>query len=1091
MRSTHLMTVVTFLLVLCLLPAAPMLAKAKPKAAGTTDEAEKDEEKWDVDNPPGESYEVALDTTEGTWMNLDISPDGSEIVFDLLGDLYRLPIAGGDATALSSGFAWDMQPRYSPDGKQILYTSDRDGGDNIWVMNRDGSDPKALTEEDFRLLNSPAWSPDGDYFVARKHFTSRRSLGSGEIWLFHKSGGKGLQLNEKPNDQKDLGEPAFSPDGRSIYFSQDTTPGRRFEYNKDPNDEIYTIQRLDRETGQIEPFITGPGGAVRPTPSPDGKSLAFIRRVRYRTTLFIHDLASGHNHQLTDQLDRDMQETWAIHGVYPTMAWMPDSSGLVFWAGGKIHHLDIATSKSREIPFRVRQTHHMTEALRQPVAVAPDTFHTKMLRWVQVSPDGSQVVFQALGRLYLRNLPDGEAERLTTQDEHEEFYPSFSRDGRSIVYTTWQDGKFGSVRLAAAHSGAASKVLTTTPGHYIEPVLSPDGETVIYRKEAGGGVRSPLYSHDTGLYAMSVNGGEAARIATDGTGPHFGAASDRVYFITSGEEDKRSLSSLDLGALDVVDRGRRTHLTSEAATDIKISPDGRWVAFNERYNAYVAPFTAASKAVSIGPKTDSIPVRKISRDAGEYLHWSGDSSTLHWSLGPQLYHRDLRDAFAFYDGAPEELPEPVDAGVDIGFDVATDRPDGQVAFIGGRIITMDGDEVIEDGTVIVDGSRITKVGARGDVEIPAGAHRVDASGHTLIPGLVDVHWHGSQGGDQIVPQHNWFNYASLAFGVTTIHDPSNDTSTFFAASELARAGRITAPRLFSTGTILYGASGDFKAIVNNLDDARAHLRRMKAVGAFSVKSYNQPRRDQRQQILTAARELDMMVVPEGGSLLQHNLTMVVDGHTGIEHAIPVAAIYDDIVQLWSESRTGYTPTTVVGYGGIWGENYWYHHTNVWENERLMTFVPRERVDPRSRRRVMAPEEEYNHFRIAEICKQLSDAGVLVQLGAHGQREGLAAHWELWMFEQGGMTPLEALRAATLNGAIYLGLDGGIGSIEEGKLADLVVLEKNPLENIRNSEAVRYTMVGGRLYDARTMNQVGNHPAERGQFYWEESVELAP
>jgi len=348
-----------------------------------------------------------------------------------------------------------------------------------------------------------------------------------------------------------------------------------------------------------------------------------------------------------------------------------------------------------------------------------------------------------------------------------------------------------------------------------------------------------------------------------------------------------------------------------------------------------------------------------------------------------------------------------------------------------------------------------------------------------------VHWHGSQGTSEITPQRNWFNYAALAFGVTTVHDPSNDTSTFFAASEMARAGMITGPRLFTTGTILYGAAGSFKAIVDSLDDARSHLRRLKAVGAFSVKSYNQPRRNQRQQFIAGARELEMMVVPEGGSLFQHNMTMVVDGHTGIEHAIPVAAIYDDVLQLWSNSRTGYTPTTVVGYGGIWGENYWYRHTNVWENERLLTFVPRFAVDPRSRRPFMAPEEEYNHFNITRVCKQLTDRGVSVQLGAHGQREGLAAHWETWMFEQGGMTPLEALRAATLNGAWYLGLDGDIGSIETGKLADLVVLEKNPLENIRNTESVRYTMVNGRLYDAATMDQIGNHPQKRANFFWQD------
>src|SRR6185503_6194189 len=185
-----------------------------------------------------------------------------------------------------------------------------------------------------------------------------------------------------------------------------------------------------------------------------------------------------------------------------------------------------------------------------------------------------------------------------------------------------------------------------------------------------------------------------------------------------------------------------------------------------------------------------------------------------------------------------------------------------------------------------------------------------------------------------------------AFGVTTLHDPSNDTDTVFAASELQRAGLITGPRIFSTGTILYGANAPFTATIDSLEDARSHLRRMKAAGAFSVKSYNQPRRDQRQQVIAAARELGMMVVPEGGSLYEHNMTMVVDGHTGIEHAIPVGAVYADTVQLWSRTQVQWTPTLGVAYGGIMGENYWYAHTNVWEDERLLAFVPRESIDAR-------------------------------------------------------------------------------------------------------------------------------------------------
>jgi imidazolonepropionase-like amidohydrolase len=577
---------------------------------------------------------------------------------------------------------------------------------------------------------------------------------------------------------------------------------------------------------------------------------------------------------------------------------------------------------------------------------------------------------------------------------------------------------------------------------------------------------------------MDAAGGEGQLITRSGRDPRFNPAGDRIYFLSGGGLNKE-YKSVDLHGAD-----ERTHFTMKYANAVVPSPDGRWVAFTELFNAYIAPFPAIGQAFDLNKDTKAVPVTQVTRDAGTDLHWAGDSGSLHWVIGPEYFTRGLRDAFGFVAGAPEDLPEPDTVGIAIGLEVATDVPTGSVALTGGRLITMDGDEVIQNGTVVIDGNRIAAIGPAGSVAVPSGAHVIDLNGRTVIPGIIDAHAHAAHFGVAPTPETNWPYYANLAYGVTAMHDPSATTSTVFGLSERVKAGEMVGPRVYSTGTILYGADGDFKAIVNSLDDARSHLRRMKAVGAFSVKSYNQPRREQRQQILQAARELEMLVVPEGGSTFYHNMTMVLDGHTGIEHNIPVAPLYEDVLGVWQETQVGYTPTLVVSYGGLSGEFWWYEHMDVWDEDRLLTFVPRPGIDARSRRRQMAPDDDYWHIELAKSGKELVNRGVRMLLGAHGQLQGLGAHWELWMFVQGGLTPHAALRAATLHPAEHLGLDADLGSLEVGKLADLVVIDGNPLEDIYVSDDIDYVMVNGRIYDAEKMNEVGNHAKPRPQFWWE-------
>lgn len=1031
--------------------------------------------KWNIEKPSGPTKTISINTDEGTWMNLDVSPDGKEIVFDLLGDIYKMPMAGGKAVVLASGMAWEIQPRFSPNGKYISFTSDKEGADNIWVMNADGSAKRAITKETFRLLNNAVWTPDNQYLIARKHFTARRSLGAGEMWMYHiAGGGEGIQLTKRKNDQQDAGEPEVSPDGKYVYFSEDVSPGPVFQYNKDPNGEIYNIRRLNRETGEIKTAAGGQGGAVRPQVSPDGKYLAFVKRVRLKSVLFVQDQETGEEWPLYDDLSLDQQEAWAIFGLYPNFDWTPDSKNIVFYAKGKIRKLNLLTQVATEIPFQVNSNQTISEALHFPQKVFQDEFDVKMIRQLTTSPDGKKVAFNAAGYIYIKELPDGTPERVSKGTEFE-FEPEFSPDGKSLLFVSWSDENKGSINKIELKNGRITK-LTADKGYYYSPKYSGKGDKIVYRKGSGNDVLGHSFGKNIGIYLMLANGNNPKLILDNGIRPMFNHTDDRIYY-QSSEGEKKALKSVDLNG-----GNPKTHYTSTYANLFVPSPDGKWIAFTELFNAYITPMAASGTSLDLSSTNKALPLTKVSRDAGNYLHWSNDGQSLNWTLGPQYFSRQIKNSFAFVEGAPEKLPAVDSIGIKIGLKLKSDLPAGKIAITGARIITMKGDEVIENGTILIEKNRITAIGK--DVSVPADAKIIEADGKTIMPGIVDVHAHLGTSPDGVSPQQNWSYYANLAYGVTTSHDPSSNTEMAFSQSEMLKAGGMIGPRVYSTGTILYGADGDFKAVINSLDDARSALRRMKAVGAFSAKSYNQPRREQRQQIIQAARELQMEVVPEGGSTFSHNMTMILDGHTGIEHNIPVLPLYKDVKTLWNESKTGYTPTLIVSYGSQSGENFWYDRTNVWENERLLSYTPRHIIDERSRRRTTSEFGDYGHIEVSKAVKQLADGGTKVNLGAHGQIQGIGAHWELWMLAQGGMTPLQAIRSATINGAEYLGMGKEIGSLEAGKLADLIIMDENPLDDIRNSEKIDKVMINGRLYDAETMNETGSREKPRNKFWWQ-------
>ncbi|WP_422061172.1 amidohydrolase family protein [Sphingopyxis sp.] len=1043
-------------------------------------------EKWDVNAPPGmTTHKVPIAVDEGSWMNVDVAPDGRTIAFDLLGDIYTMPIEGGTPTRIAEGLAYEHQPRFSPDGKRIAFVSDRGGGDNIWLMNRDGSDKRQLSKEEFRLLNQPSWSPDGQFIVAKKHFTTGRSLGTGEVWMYHISGGAGVPLVKKPSErhQKELGEPTFAPDGKGVYYTRNVTPGPIFEYAQDSNTDLFHIERYDLNDGEVTTVASGAGGAVRPSPSPDGKRLAFVRREGTQSKLYVKDLTSGAEKKVYDALDQDVQETWAVTGVYPNMSWTPDSKDVVFWAGGKLRRVNASGGDARVIPFSVNDDRVIIDATHPTVDVAPDNFNTQMPRWAEVSPDGRTVVFETLGKLWVKPATGGTARRLTTaKDNGFELWPSWSRDGKQIAFVRWTDAGLGEIQVVGAGGGSPRK-LTTVPGHYAEPRFSPDGKIIAFEKRAGGGLRSERWGENPGIYRVAASGGAPEKVSDNGAKPQFGAASDRVFMVTSSD-GKSQLVSTDLHGQD-----KRVHASGELVSDYEVSPDGHTLAFRENYDAYVTPLMPGGQDVSLSTSGGAMPVTRASDSGADYMHWSDGGKRLHWTRGATLFSADLGSFFASApagDSKPAKFTPPT-SGVSLSMAEAASKHKGTVVITGAKIVTMAATDggIIENGAIVIEGDRITAVGQAGAVTVPAGAVTIDATGKTILPGFIDAHAHGPHGDDELVPQQNWSEIVNLAMGTTTSHNPSSRASEIFVSSEMQRAGIILAPRIFSTGEVIYGAkAAGIYAEIDSYEDALAHVRRLKAQGAHSVKNYNQPRREQRQMVVKAAQAEGMEVVPEGGSLYTMDLTLIQDGNSTVEHNIPLHTFYKDLVQLWGQTKTDYTPTLVVTYGGPAGDPYWRAHTNVWEQPIVARHIPPTVLGADNKRRVLSPDSDYVDDDSAREAAKIAATGRMVSIGAHGQQAGLGAHWEIWSFVRGGWSNVDALRAATIMPATSLGYAKDVGSLEPGKLADLLILDADPTQDIRNTEKIHRVMLGGRLYDPLTMNEVETGDRKRQAYWWE-------
>ena len=1017
---------------------------------------------------------LRFEETQGTWMSLDVSPDGKTIVFEVLGDLYQMPIAGGEAHCIACGMPFDSQPVYSSDGRHLAFISDRSGNDNLWIAAEDGSNPRQISNlDDNTVFISPTWSEDGQVVYVSRY---KPDINAFELWRYPVDGSPPEQITHAkyaPDTPKEYRGNALgatvSPDGLYLYYEAKTGLG----FDDDVTFPLWHIVRRDLHSGEELTVVTASGSAFRPGITPDGKQLVYATRYHGQTGLRIRNLETDDDRWLAYPVQRDDQEASASRDLIPRYAFTPDSQCLIANYGGKLHRIQLASGSTVIIPFVAHVDLLAGPGSRQDIREDTGPVQARLMQAPSQSPDGSRIVFSALAHIYEADLATRQPRRLTHSEEPE-FQPSWSPDGSSIVYVTWT-AQGGNIWVCRADGTSEPIRLTDHPDFYNNPVFSPDGRSIF-------AMRSSNYEHNhrymefppflADLIKIPISGGNAKVVITEvmKTVPQFTQAVDNVYVNLSDGLYEVSLKASSKRRVLHVTGPTWYFVDGTAAADaIKISPDGHWALAQITQQLYLLQIPQDGKPLDIELNKPNPLETRLTSVGADFFDWADHGKTITWSIGSTFFRQSL-ESVAKGEVTPPALPDRERAGVetfDIAVTVPRDTPTGMVLLRGATAITMRGDEFIPQADVLIVNDRIQAVGARNSFAIPAGTVTRDVSGKYIIPGFTDVHLHWADVRRGILGLQDPGFLATLAYGVTTGLDPSPLSIDMLAYQDLVDAGMMTGPRVFSTGPAVFS--------FNDLHSEEQTLNVLRRYSEFyrvrNLKEYRTGNRRQREWVIEAARALHLHTTTEGALDMKLDMTQIQDGFPGNEHSYSAVPIADDIVQLFTRTGASYTPTLQIGNGGPGGQSYYYAANSPVDDAKLRHFLPGFFLDHKLERMPWALPREYDFAEVAAGAAAIQRAGGLVAAGSHGELPGLGFHLEMQALASGGMTPMEVLHAATIGSSNTIGRGSEFGTLEAGKFADLQILDKDPRLDIRNTLSIREVMKNGRLYDASTLDEV--------------------
>lgn len=998
--------------------------------------------------------------SEGTWISLDVSPHGNQIVFELAGDVYAVPMQGGDAKRLASGLAFQSQPRFSPDGNQIAFISDESGSENIWIMDADGMHPRQVTKLTHPFLMTPEWSADGKYiYVTQSDGQGMRSAG------FTKGEAELLQYDITTGEGNRV---VANTAGPASYLVSSCAPGPYVsQVSADGSSVLYTlvrpraygvrqgagsqVVRHQLVTHAEERLSLEGANPMKAMVSPDGRWLVYGAENRGLAGFRLRDLTTGEERWLKPQTQRSELEARASRDVLPNFDFTPDSRYVIAAYQGKLHRLELATGHDEVIPFTARIEMDLPPAIHVPVRLSNTTVAPRIYQHLALSDKGMAAV-SVWSAIHLIDLQNGKLRKLNSSPVTGEFMPAWSHDNKYIAYVSWGPEGGHIWKVPVQGKGPAVR-LTSKPGMYMDPAWSADDKEIVAlftplgpaRAIAQGPFLEMMRATETEIIhiELSTNAEVSWGRANGARLPH--AAADGRWYLSAPE----GLISLNKEGKD-----RKVQLRVERPGPPTAIPPFQKVLSNNSgskvailYNERLYQANGGSelfqpaKAPAGSLLTDRMPRTIAFSPSGNRLGWI-EGSTLYWQEGNA---------------------QPV--SLQLNLEKAVDKPQGLLLLRGARLITMEGKEIIDPGDVQIEGNRIKAIGPGGTLTVPPGTVTMDMGGKVIVPGFIDVHAHAAVR-SELLDSYNPSMLANLSFGVTTIRDPQNGPD-MLAYADAIEAGEMMGPRIYTTGPSFMETHN-----IQSLEEARW------LVGTYSknynnrfIKLYLPGTRQQRQWFIQACREFNMMPTMEAGGDAKEVITHFLDGSAGNEHTLSTAPVYDDLIQLFARSKTVYTPTLLVSFGAALPVYRMMAEERPYDDPRVNYFSPEDVFQTAGKRVLWFPDEEMNYRETGAGAGAVLRAGGHSALGGHGEMQGMSNHWEMKLLQDAGVSQHDILRMATLEGAYALGLNQDIGSLAPGKMADLVILEKDPLVDIRFAKSTWMVMKNGHLYRSNNLEEV--------------------